>query len=239
MSDKRKQPQGWEALAEVRRVAVIAAHADDVETMMGGTLIGLRERGVTVSLLLATAGDRGSNDPQWTRKTLTAARQDEARAAAAQLGIERIEFLGHPDGELRATLGLRAAVARFYRETQADTVCTFDPGGFLLNHPDHRAVGRTALDALIPASMALYHPKQLSDTVARAVVKRVLLWAPAVADVLIDVSAVYEQKLAACLLHAGQFPDPTRLDWLRGMDGERGKQLGVEYAEGFGLHETF
>ena len=238
MSDS-KQPQGWEALAEVRRVAVIAAHADDMETMMGGTLIGLRARGATISLLLATAGDRGSNEPQGTRKTLTAARQDEARAAAAQLGVERVEFLGHPDGELRPTLGLRAAIARFYRATQADTVCTFDPGGFLLNHPDHRAVGRTALDALIPASMALYHPKQLSDTVARAAVKRVLLWTPATADVLIDVSPVYEQKLAACLLHASQFPDPTRLDWLRGLDGERGKRLGVPYAEGFGLHATF
>ena len=238
MSDS-KQPQGWEALAEVRQVAVIAAHADDMETMMGGTLIGLRERGATISLLLATSGDRGSNEPQWTRKTLTAARQDEARAAAAQLGVERVTFLGHPDGELRPTLGLRAAIARFYRETQADTVCTFDPSGFLLNHPDHRAVGRTALDALIPASMAFYHPKQLSDTVARSVVKRVLLWTPTTIDVSIDVSPVYEQKLAACLLHASQFPDPSRLDWLRRMDSERGQALGVEYAEGFGLHQTF
>jgi LmbE family N-acetylglucosaminyl deacetylase len=231
--------QGWEAFDEVKRVAVIAAHADDMETMMGGTLLYLRQRGIPVNLLLATAGDRGSNEPQWSRESLTTARRAEQQAVAERVGLERIVYLGHPDGELEPTLDLRAAIARFYRETQADTIFTFDPGGYLLNHPDHRAVGRTALDALIPASMALYHPEQLGADVERSIVKRIFLWTPAENTVLVDVTPQHDEKIALCLLHSSQFPEPARLDWLRRMDGERGKTLGVPYAEGFARHETF
>ncbi|HUS17096.1 MAG TPA: PIG-L deacetylase family protein, partial [Chloroflexia bacterium] len=203
------------------------------------TVVLLRRQGVAFDLLLCTAGDRGSNEPKWTRESLAATRAQEARAAADLLGVERVGYLGYPDGELEPTLTLRAEIARYYREWQPDTVFTFDPGGFLLNHPDHRAAGRTALDALIPSSMALYHAEQLTGGVARAAVKRVFLWTAATPTVFVEVTPVYEEKFAACLAHASQFPEPNRLDWMKGLDGERGKRINVEYAESFGSAATY
>ena len=232
-------PQGLEAFAEVQRAIVVAAHADDLETLMGGTVLLLRQRGVEFCEVIATAGDRGSNEPQWTRESLAAARVGEAQNAARLLGVGQVELLGYPDGELEATLALRAEIARCYRRFQPDTLFTFDPSGWLLNHPDHRTVGRTALDALIPSSMRLYHEDQLGDGVARAEIKRIFLWTAAAADVVVDVAGVYDQKLAAALAHHSQFPDESHLDWLKRMDGAHGKRINTPYAEAFQALKTF
>jgi LmbE family N-acetylglucosaminyl deacetylase len=230
MADSYK---GLEAFAETKRAIVVAAHADDMETMMGGTVALLREQGVAFFLVICTSGDIGSNEPQWTRERLAATRAEEAQAGATALGVAVVQIMGHHDGELENTLALRAEIARYYRLYQPDTLFTFDPSGYLLNHPDHRAVGRAALDALIPASMRLYHPEQLTGDVQRAEIKHIALWTPQTVNVVVDISAVYPQKLAACLAHHSQFPDEARLDWMKGLDHGGGERIGVEYAERF------
>ncbi len=230
MADSYK---GLEAFDETKRAIVVAAHADDMETMMGGTVALLRERGVAFFLLICTSGDIGSNEAHWTHESLAATRVEEAQAAATALGVAVVQIMGHHDGELENTLPLRAEIARYYRLYQPDTLFTFDPSGYLLNHPDHRAVGRAALDALIPASMRLYHPEQLTGDVQRAEIKHIALWTPQTPNVLVDVGAVYPQKLAASLAHHSQFPDESRLDWMKGLDRGGGAQIGVEYAERF------
>ena len=50
---------------------------------------------------------------------------------------------------------------------------------------------------------------------------------------VIDVTGVYAQKLAAGLLHHSQFPEEARLDWMKRRDREAGERIGVEYAETF------
>lgn len=227
--------RGLEAFDETRRALVVSAHADDMETMMGGTLALLTGRGVEVYQIICTIGDLGSNDPQWTHESLAATRVGEAREGAAHLGVRETQVMGHHDGELEGTLALRAEIARYYRLYQPDTVFTFDPNGWLLNHPDHRIAGRAALDAIIPASMRLYHPEQLTADVRPSDIKRVALWASQQPNVVIDVSAVYPQKLAAGLLHHSQFPEEARLDWMKGLDHAAGERIGVEYAETFYL----
>lgn len=224
---------GLEAFSDVQRAIVVAAHADDMETMMGGTVALLRERGVAFFLLICTSGDIGSNEAHWTRESLASARVEEAQAGASALGVAVVQIMGHHDGELENTLALRAEIARYYRLYQPDTLFTFDPSGYLLNHPDHRAVGRAALDALIPASMRLYHPEQFTGDVQCAEIKHLALWTPQTPNVIVDVGAVYPRKFAACLAHHSQFPDESRLEWMRGLDHGGGELLGVEYAERF------
>src|SRR4051812_11203238 len=156
-----------------------------METLMGGTILKLRQQGVVFHQLICTAGDIGSNDPAWTRDTLGAARVQEARNAAALLGVDSLEFLGYPDGELEPTIQLRAEIAHTYRTIMPDTLFTFDPSGFLLNHPDHRVVGRAALDAIIPSRQRLYHAEQAIADAQAPQVKHVFLWTPAQIDVVI------------------------------------------------------
>jgi hypothetical protein len=53
-------------------------------------------------------------------------------------------------------------------------------------------------------------------------------------DVVVDVTAVYPQKIAASLAHKCQFPEgETNLDWLKEIDSEIGERIGVTYAEQF------
>ena len=47
---------------EVKRVLVVAAHPDDLETACGGTMALLISQGIEVSLLLGTDGDIGTHD---------------------------------------------------------------------------------------------------------------------------------------------------------------------------------
>ena len=55
--------KGLEAFEEVRRLIVIAAHPDDMETMCGGAVALLAQRGVTVFSVNCTLGDIGAQDP--------------------------------------------------------------------------------------------------------------------------------------------------------------------------------
>src|SRR5512136_467286 len=103
---------------EIKRILVVAAHPDDLETTSGGTLALLIERGIEVALLLGTDGDIGTHDLNFTRETLAATRRQETLAAAAQLGLKEVIFLGRHDGELVADLTLRAEVASAYRRLQ-------------------------------------------------------------------------------------------------------------------------
>src|SRR5262245_45902028 len=139
---------GIEAFNDVKRAIVVCAHGDDMETMMGGTAWMLAQREVELYEVVCTQGDIGSNEEPWTRETLAAARREEARAGAQLLGFRDVATLDYHDGELVATLDLRAQLAGYYRKWQPDTLFTFDPWWVGQAHPDHTASGRAAIDAL-------------------------------------------------------------------------------------------
>ncbi|MCX7706738.1 MAG: PIG-L family deacetylase [Anaerolineae bacterium] len=221
---------------DVKRILVVAAHPDDLETACGGTVALLVERGVEVALLLCTDGDIGTHDPAFTRERLAATRREEALAGARVLGLSDVFFLGHPDGELVADLTLRAEIAGIYRRWQPDTVFTFDPFWAGQAHPDHTAAGRAAVDAYMPSKMELYHPEQLVDGIKVADVKRFFFFGGSNRDgeITIDISTVWEKKLAATRCHASQFGQKEEaLQWLAEWNRETGKCCGLEYAEAF------
>lgn len=225
-----------EALADVQRLIVVAAHPDDLETICGGTIALLVQRGVSVFSVNCTLGDIGTQDAATTRPAVATTRLLEAEEAARILGIAQVFSLGHHDGELVADLELRAQIARLYRTTQADTLFTFDPFWPGQVHPDHRAAGQAALDAYMPSKMPLYRPEQLREPDARlGCLKRVFLFSTdREPDIYVDVTGVYETKLAACMAHRSQFPNgPDSLKWLHEWDEEKGKAIGVARAESF------
>ena len=51
---------------------------------------------------------------------------------------------------------------------------------------------------------------------------------------VVDVTAVYPQKVATALAHKTQFPDgASNLDWLKELDQGIGQRIDVTYAEQF------
>jgi LmbE family N-acetylglucosaminyl deacetylase len=236
VSDTTNPIRGLEAFDDVRRLLVVAAHPDDLETMCGGAVALLVARGVTVFSANCTLGDIGAEDPAQTRWGLATTRLAETEAAARLLGLAQTFNLGHHDGELEPSLTLRAQIARLYRLTQADTLWTFDPYWTGQIHPDHRAAGQAALDAFMPSKMPLYHPEHLNEPgAAPGCLERVYVFATNRApDIFIDVSAVYEQKMAAALAHRSQFPaGEASLEWMQALDEARGRPHGLAHAETF------
>lgn len=227
---------GLEAFAGIQRLIVVAAHPDDLETICGGTILKLAQGGVKIFSVNCTLGDIGSQDSEFSRSSLAGARLAETEAAARLLGLEQTYNLGHPDGELLPDLELRAQIARLYRLTQADTLWTFDPFWTGQIHPDHRAAGQAALDAYMPAKMRLYQPTQLNEAGAGlGCVERIFLFSTARApDICVDVTDVYETKIAASLAHRSQFPQgEANLEWMKDLDRRKGRLIGTTYAETF------
>lgn len=227
---------GLEAFDEVKRLIVVAAHPDDLETICGGAVALLAQRGAEIFSVNCTLGDIGTQDAATTRPAVATTRLNEAEAAARILGIRQVFSLGHHDGELVADLELRAQIARLYRITQADTLWAFDPFWPGQVHPDHRAAGQVALDAYMPSKMPLYRPEQLRELEAGlGRLERVFLFSTnRDPDVFVDVSSVYDTKLAACIAHRSQFPKGQEsLEWMKELDAERGKPLELPYAESF------
>jgi LmbE family N-acetylglucosaminyl deacetylase len=228
--------KGLQAFEEVERLIVVAAHPDDMETLCGGTIAQLTQRGVKVFSVNCTLGDIGTQEREVIRPVVATTRLTEADEAARHLGIEQTYNLGHHDGELVADLELRAQIARLYRVTQADTLWTFDPFWTGQIHPDHRAAGQAALDAYMPSKMPLYRPEQLNEPgTCLGCLKRVFLFATdRDPDIFIDVTGVYPTKLAGAMAHRSQFPNGEEsLEWMKELDQQRGQVIGVTYAESF------
>jgi LmbE family N-acetylglucosaminyl deacetylase len=205
----------------------VCAHADDVETMMGGTAGLLADVGVELFELICTRGDLGSHDLGLSRDVLAAARLEEARRGAEMLGFREVAVLEHHDGELEAGLALRAQVAFYYRLWQPDALFTFDPDWPGQIHPDHNAAGRAAIDALIPSRMPFYHSEQL-QMASVGKVSRAYLFSPASAGIAVDVTQVYERKVTASMAHASQFPaGEEALDWMRTLDAQAAEEAGA------------
>jgi LmbE family N-acetylglucosaminyl deacetylase len=143
------------------------------------------------------------------------------------LGFREVAVLEHHDGELEAGLDLRAQVALYYRLWQPDALFTFDPHWHGQIHPDHRAAGRAALDALIPSRMPFYRAEQL-QMASVGKVSRAYLFSTASADIAVDVTQVYERKVAASLAHVSQFPKGEEaLDWMRTLDMASAEEAGA------------
>jgi LmbE family N-acetylglucosaminyl deacetylase len=227
---------GIEAFDEVKRLIVVAAHPDDLETICAGTIYHLARRGVKIFSVNCTLGDIGTQEPDFTRPALASTRLAETEAAARILGIEQTYNLGHHDGELVANLELRAQIARLYRITGADTLWTFDPFWTGQIHPDHRAAGQAALDAYMPSKMPLYRPEQLNEPGAcLGCLERVFFFSTdRQPDIYLDVTEIYETKLKASMAHRSQFPKGEEsLEWMKNRDHKVGEKIGATYAEVF------
>lgn len=188
------------------------AHPDDIEFYCGGTVVMLTQRGAIVDFVLATSGDKGARDARRSSAEVAAIREREQEAAAYVLGVKRVAFLRHPDAELMETLELRREFVREIRSTKPDVLLTFDPNGGYRYHPDHRVVGRVALDAAFPSAR---DPLTYPDAGPPHVTPEVWCFAGLQPNLEIDVAGVIEAKIEARLAHASQtrYPPALRKRW--------------------------
>jgi LmbE family N-acetylglucosaminyl deacetylase len=130
------------SIPDLGTIASIWAHPDDETYLSGGIMAEAAARGQRVVCVSATAGERGTDDPDtWPPERLGRVRQREAVAAMAVLGVADHRFLGYPDGGMREVDPAEpvARLAGLFDEVAPDTVLTFGPDGATF-HPDHQTI---------------------------------------------------------------------------------------------------
>lgn len=219
----------------------IAAHPDDLDYGAAGTLALFASQGAAVHYLILTDGSKGTEDPDITTIELVKIRETEQKEAVRVIGGSGVTFLGYPDGGLEVTQELKKEIVKVIRTIKPDVVVTTDPSvlfsparGFI-NHPDHRAAGQAALDAVFPlARDHLAYPDLYAQGYLPHKTKTVLLTNFDRGNFDVDISATFETKIAALKAHASQIGDPVETSaMLRERAKSIGKEANYELAESF------
>lgn len=191
------------------RILVITAHPDDVDFGAAGSVAVWVSEGAHVAYCVVTDGDAGGFDPSVPRDRIPAIRRAEQSAAAAEVGVRDVIFLGYPDGRLQPTLELRRDLARVIRQVRPRRVVCPSPerlwGRIFASHPDHLAAGEAALCAVYPDARNPFAFPELGE--AAHTVEEVWLMASPRADTFIDVTATFSKKVTALRAHVSQETD--------------------------------
>jgi LmbE family N-acetylglucosaminyl deacetylase len=220
------------------RAMFIFAHPDDIEFSVAGTAAKWAKHGSEVTYVVLTDGNVGSHDPEMTREQIGQIRRQEQAAAAKVAGAANCIFLGYDDGSLEPTLALRRQLVRLIRQHRPNAVVCGDPTmyfrGERLNHPDHRAAARAALDAVFPAcEMRLLYPEFEAEGIQPHKVNFVFVTTDQELNYYEDISDTLETKLKALNEHKSQLGDVDYSGRLRERAANVGKQVGLAYAEAF------
>lgn len=231
---------------EPAKVFAIAAHPDDIEFLMAGTLIRLRKAGWEIHYMTIADGSCGTT--QYDVETIVAMREEEARSAAAELGAVYHPPLCH-DLEIFYEHELLAKLASTMRAVAPSIVLTHSPSDYMEDHMNACRLAVTAAFArgmpnfpVEPPRMAVsrkvtvYHaqPYGHCDPLGQLVIPHFY----------VDTTDVIEEKVALLAKHASQkrWLDESQgldsyLHALRDLDRQLGKLSGrFTFAEGWRRH---
>lgn len=188
----------------------IAAHPDDIEFVMAGTLLLLKERGWEIHYFNLSTGNCGSvkHDAKTTRRL----RLGEAKRAAKILGAHF-----HPpiadDLEISYDIQLLRRIAAVIREVKPSIVLTHSPQDYMEDHMSTSQLAVTAAFArgmpnfvttpkrrAFEGDLTVYHamPHGLCDGLRQKIS----------AELFVNTASVHTTKLAALAEHR------TQQDWL-------------------------
>ena len=192
-----------------RRALVISAHSADFVWRCGGAIALHQARGVEVTVVCLSYGERGESAKLWKQEGMTlekvkAAREEEARNAAAALGVRDIRFFDLGDYPLELDRAAKDRLVDVIREVQPAFILThskYDP-----YNTDHMYACEVTLECRMIAQawghnpgekvlgapqVYLFEPHQTEQ----------MGWKP---DVFLDISEVWDRKRAAIECMQGQ-----------------------------------
>jgi len=216
----------------------VVAHPDDLEYGTAAAIARWTGQGKRVTYCLATSGEAGIDAVSPDKAGPL--REAEERAGAALVGVDVVEFLGHPDGMLEYGLALRRDIARAVRRHRPDVVVTVNhhdtwgPGA--LNQADHIALGRAVIDGVRDAANRWVFRELLDEGLPPWRAGRILVSASPQPTHGVDVTATFAQGVASLRAHAeylsGLGPDamtdPEEL--LEAMGRPAGTRMGTRFA---------
>jgi LmbE family N-acetylglucosaminyl deacetylase len=200
-----------------KRAFAVAAHPDDIEFQMAGTLILLRRAGYEIHYMNIANGSCGTLEH--SREEIIAIRADEARAAADRMGAVFHPSLTDDLGIFYEPL-LLARVAAVMREVAPEILLLQSPEDYM---EDHQNAARLAVTAAFAREMPNYPTDPPRAPVSQPVTvyhaqphsNRDALRRPVHPDLFVDVTSVMDEKRAVLACHASQ---KNWLDRTQGMD---------------------
>jgi bacillithiol biosynthesis deacetylase BshB1 len=177
-------------------VIFFGAHPDDVEICAGATVAKLVRDGLRVGIVDLTQGEMG------TRGT-PKLRQREAQNAARALGATFRQQLDFRDGNLQTGREQELEIIEILRAARPSLVFAPYPDD---RHPDHTRTGQIITDAWFYAglkSLKSGYPSHRAQAVCYYLQN--YMFTP---SFVVDVSAVWKQKMRAVLKFKSQFHDP-------------------------------
>lgn len=190
----------------MKTAIAIAAHPDDIEFMMAGTLMLLKKAGYAIHYMNLSSGNCGSSEHD--AATLREIRLKEAKKVA-----EMLEAHFHPpfcdDLEIMYDLSTLRRLAAVIREVQPNILLTHSPADYM---EDHTNTCRLAVTATFARGMpnfetapshptgsydcTVYHalPHGLRDSLRRKVM----------AGAFVNTASVHAKKMEALKVHQSQ-----------------------------------
>jgi bacillithiol biosynthesis deacetylase BshB1 len=176
-------------------VLVVAAHPDDAEISVGGTMLLLARAGRRVGVVDLTRGELGTRGS-------AADRARETEAANKILGLAVRHNLELPDGRVEPTIVARERLAAIVREHAPDVVLAHHVDDL---HPDHRTAGELARTAWYLSGLS-----RLADPAASRPARRpsrlyhFMGHVPFDPTFVVDIGPVWEEKVRLLRCYASQ-----------------------------------
>jgi len=228
------------------RILAIMPHPDDIEILCAGTLLRLGELDYEIHVATMTAGDKGS--AVLPRHEIADIRREEAERAAGVLGAASCRCLEFQDLEITFDNPTRQKVAELLREVDAFMIFTTPSKDYMF---DHEITSQLVRDASFSASTPNYQTGGSAPPTSGvpylyysdAVGGHDMFGELARVSCIIDISAQMKWKSEALKCHDSQrswlmkqHGMDNYVETMQGWGADRGKQIGVQYAEAFSQH---
>ena len=186
-------------------VLVLAPHPDDECLGCGGALILHRRQGDRVKVLFATDGAAGDALDYYAGRDYRELRREEARRAAAVLGVDELVFWDYSDGKLAEARDLPERLVALLEADRPDII--YRPSRLEV-HPDHWALG-------VGVEEALRRYRPAPDDF------RYEIWATVQPSHVLDISPVWAQKKKAIEQYESQLRYNDYLHMVAGLNAYR------------------
>jgi len=216
-------------------VLVVAAHPDDAEISVGGTMLLLARAGRKVGVVDLTRGEMGTRGS-------AADRARETEAANVLLGLAVRHNLELPDGRVVPTIEARERLAAIVRDHQPDVLLAHSTDDL---HPDHRAAGELARTAWYLSGLAkLAMEAKVGPVIRPRRLYHFMGHVPFEPTFVVDIGPVWEEKVRLVRCYSTQLAPAGAQDhgqhFLFGADilarmetkaRAFGERIGVRYGE--------
>ena len=219
-------------------ILAFGAHPDDVEISASGTLLVHIAKGYKCGIIDLTRGELGTRGSAEQR-------DEEAKRASEIIGIHARENLSMEDGFFYNDKANQLKIVSIIRKYKPEIILC---NAITDRHPDHSRAASLISTSVFLAGLHKVITINNDISQERWKVKAHYHYVQdryIKPDIAVDISSVWEKKMASILAFSSQFYDPSStepdteisgkdfMEFLSGRAMEMGRPLGVQYAEGF------